>query len=246
MAVLRPVGRRTIIMTGTQFYPPLEERTNIVTHAIGLVLSVLGLLLMLLRAGDTGDVLRVVSAAIFGGGLIALYTASTLYHSARDTKIRSRLRINDHASIYLLIAGTYTPITLVTLNGWIGWTIFGVTWGMALTGVILKLFFTGRYQLLSTLMYVFMGWIIIFAIKPLMNKLPSEGFAWLVAGGIAYTTGAVLYSIKKIHFNHAIFHLFVLLGSFCHFMMVYSYVLPRDVAASDPVAHKVVADLPQR
>jgi len=216
--------------------------TNIISHAIGLLLSIVGLLLMLLRAGDSGDVLRIVSAAIFGIGLIALYLASTLYHSAKDPKARSRLRVNDHATIYVLIAGTYTPITLVTLNGWVGWTLFGITWGMALTGVTLKLFFTGRYGLLSTLMYVFMGWIIIFAIKPLMDNMPSAGLAWLVAGGVAYTTGAILYSIKKIHFNHAIFHLFVLLGSFCHFVAVYSYVLPPDVTVANRVAYDVMAD----
>jgi len=230
----------------TNHYSPAEEMTNVVSHAIGLLLSVVGLLLMLLRAGGTGDVLRIVSAAIFGAGLIALYAASTFYHGARDPKVRSRLRVNDHASIYLLIAGTYTPIALVTLNGWVGWTIFGVTWSMAVTGVIVKLFFTGRYHLLSTLMYVFMGWIIIFAIKPLMSNMPSAGLAWLVAGGVAYTVGAILYSIEKIHFNHAIFHLFVLLGSFCHFIAVYSYVLPPDAAANDRVAYAVVADLPHR
>jgi hemolysin III len=206
-------------------YSPAEEMTNVISHAVGLLLSIVGLLLMLLRAGDSGDVLRVISAAIFGAGLIALYAASTLYHSAKDPKARSRLRVNDHATIYILIAGTYTPITLVTLNGWIGWTLFGITWAMALTGVVLKLFFTGRYHLLSTLMYVFMGWIIIFAVKPLMDSLPVAGLVWLLAGGIAYTTGAILYSIEKIHFNHAIFHLFVLLGSFCHFVAVYDYVL---------------------
>lgn len=199
--------------------------TNVISHAVGLLLSIVGLLLMLLRAGGSGDVLRIISAAIFGAGLIALYAASTLYHSAKDPKTRSRLRVNDHATIYILIAGTYTPITLVTLNGWIGWTLFGITWAMALTGVVLKLFFTGRYHLLSTLMYVFMGWIIIFAVKPLMDSLPFAGLAWLLAGGIAYTTGAILYSIEKIHFNHAVFHLFVLLGSFCHFVAVYDYVL---------------------
>jgi hemolysin III len=213
-------------MYDTQHYSPLEERTNIISHAIGLVLSCIALLLMLVRAGRSGEVLPIVSAAIFGISLIALYTASTLYHSARDPKVRSRLRINDHATIYILIAGTYTPFTLITLHGWIGWTIFGISWGMALTGVILKLFFTGKYHLLSTLMYVCMGWIIIFAIKPLINNLPSAGVTWLFAGGVAYTTGAVLYSIEKLHFNHAIFHLFVLLGSACHFVAVYFYVLP--------------------
>jgi hemolysin III len=212
-------------MDGTQHYSPREEMTNIISHAVGLVLSIVALLLMLIRASESGNFLHIVSAAIFGASLIALYAASTLYHSAKDPKVRSRLRINDHATIYILIAGTYTPFTLITLNGWVGWTIFGVSWGMAIAGVVLKLFFTGKYNVLSTLMYIFMGWIIIFAVKPLINSLSSEGLFWLVAGGVAYTTGAVIYSIKKIKFNHAIFHLFVLLGSFCHFISVYFYVL---------------------
>ena len=213
-------------MDTTNHYSPLEEKTNIVSHAIGLGLSIIALLLMLLRASGSGNMLHIISAGIFGVSLIALYAASTFYHSAKDPKKRARLRINDHATIYILIAGTYTPFTLVTLNGWVGWTIFGISWGMAISGVILKLFFTGRYNVLSTLMYVFMGWIIIFAFKPLVNSLAPDGLFWLVAGGVAYTTGAVIYSIKMIPFNHAIFHLFVLLGSFCHFVSVYFYVLP--------------------
>ena len=213
-------------MDTTNHYSPLEEKTNIISHVIGLVLSVIALLLMLFRASTSGSILHIISAGIFGASLIALYAASTFYHSAKDPKRRARLRVNDHATIYILIAGTYTPFTLITLHGWVGWTIFGVSWGMAASGVILKLFFTGRFNALSTLMYVFMGWIIIFAIKPLVNSLSSEGLFWLVAGGVAYTVGAVIYSIKKIHFNHAIFHLFVLLGSFCHFVSVYFYVLP--------------------
>lgn len=214
-------------MHTSNHYSAAEEMTNIVSHAAGLILSVVALVLMLVRASASGDALSIVSAAIFGASLIALYAASTFYHGARDPVVRARLRINDHATIYILIAGTYTPFTLVTLNGWVGWTIFGITWGMALTGVILKLFYTGRYNLLSTLMYVFMGWIIIFAIKPLIESLPTAGMYWLFAGGIAYTTGAILYSIKKISFNHAIFHLFVLLGSACHFVAVYDYVLTK-------------------
>ncbi len=209
----------------TKHYSPLEEKTNIISHAIGLVLSIVALVLMLVRASQNGDVWYVVSAGIFGASLIALYAASTLYHSAKNPVRRVRLRIIDHATIYTLIAGTYTPFTLITLDGYAGWTIFGVSWGMAVSGVVLKLFFTGKYNVLSTLMYVFMGWIIIFAIKPLVNSLSAAGLYWLVAGGVAYTTGAVIYSIKKIKFNHAIFHLFVLLGSFCHFVSVYFYVL---------------------
>jgi len=212
-------------MDTTNHYSPLEEKTNIISHAIGLALSVVGTLLMLFRASGSGDILHIIGAGIFGASLIALYAASTLYHSAKDPKARARLRINDHATIYLLIAGTYTPFTLITLKGWIGWTVFGVSWGMAACGVVLKLFFTGRYNVLSTLMYVFMGWIIIFAIKPLVNSFSADGIFWLIAGGLAYTTGAVIYSIKKIPFNHAIFHMFVLLGSFCHFISVYVYVL---------------------
>jgi len=211
-----------------QFYPPLEEKINISSHAFGLVLSIIGLVLLVTRASLFGDVWHVVSFSIFGASLITLYAASTVYHSRTNPVIRSRLRVVDHASIYVLIAGTYTPFTLVTLNGSTGWLIFGISWGMALTGITLKLFFTGRYKLLSTSMYVFMGWLIIFAIKPLITNLSSDGLYWLVAGGLAYTLGAILYGIKKISFNHAIFHVFVLLGSFCHFVAVYFYVLPHS------------------
>jgi hemolysin III len=207
-------------------YSPLEERINIGSHALGLVLSLLGTAMLLVRAASHGDVLDVVGAGIFGASLIVLYAASTGYHSATTPALRGRLRILDHASIYVLIAGTYTPLTLVTLNGNVGFLIFGIVWAMALTGVILKLFFTGRFNLVSTAMYVFMGWMIVFAIKPLVNSLAWDGLMWLVAGGLVYTTGAVLYSVKKIPLNHAFFHLFVLLGSACHFVAVYGYVLP--------------------
>jgi len=209
-----------------QHYSPLEERTNVISHAVGFILGIVGLVLMVVRASLYGNAWHIVGVSIFGASLVCLYAASTIYHSSKDPKIRARLRVVDHATIYVLIAGTYTPFTLITLNGWVGWVIFGITWGMALTGIILKLFFTGRYNLLSTLMYVFMGWIVIFAIKPLINNLSADGLFWLMAGGVAYTVGAILYGIKKIRFNHAIFHLFVLLGSLCHFLCVYWYVLP--------------------
>jgi len=215
-------------MDGLKFYTPLEEKTNIISHAIGLLLSVVALVLLVIRASQYGNVLHIVSASIFGASLIALYAASTFYHSAKDPKTRTRLRIVDHATIYILIAGTYTPLTLVTLNGMTGWVIFGTSWAMAVSGIILKLFFTGRFNALSTLLYIFMGWIIVFAITPLINNLSAQGLFWLFAGGVAYTTGAVIYSIKKIKFNHAIFHMFVLLGSFCHFISVYCYVLLRN------------------
>lgn len=211
---------------GIEFYSPIEEKINIISHAIGLMLSIVALVLLVRHASLHGNVWHVVSFAIFGASLISLYAASTLYHSAKKPELRCRLRVFDHAAIYVLIAGTYTPFTLITLNGATAWVIFGVSWGLALIGIILKLFFTGKYHLISTLMYVFMGWIIIFAIKPLITNLSSDGLFWLVAGGIAYTTGAILYGIKKIKFNHAIFHLFVLMGSVSHFISVYFYVLP--------------------
>jgi len=213
-------------MSTVKHYSPAEEKTNIISHAIGLVLSIVALVLMVVRASLYGDVLHLASVSIFGVSLIALYMASTFYHSAKDAVKRTRLRIIDHATIYVLIAGTYTPLTLIALGGTVGWVIFGVSWGMAFIGISLKVFFTGKFDLVSTLMYVFMGWIIVFAIKPLMDNMSSEGLFWLFAGGVAYTTGAIIYSIRKVPFNHAIFHLFVLLGSFCHFLSVYFYVLP--------------------
>jgi len=215
----------------TQHYSALEEKTNIISHALGLILSVIALLLMLVRASQYGNIWHIVSVSIFGVSLITLYAASTFYHSAKDPRRRARLRVIDHATIYTLIAGTYTPFTLVVLHGSVGWMVFGASWAMAITGITLKLFFTGRFNILSTMMYVFMGWIIVFAITPLIESLSTEGLFWLFAGGVAYTTGAILYSIKKIKFNHAIFHMFVLLGSACHFVSVYFYVLPNSVGA---------------
>ena len=212
----------------TSYYPPLEEKINIVSHVAGLVFGCVALVLLVTRASLHGNAWHVVSFSIFGASLIFLYAASAVYHSAKNPVLRNRLRVVDHASIYALIAGTYTPFALVTLNGPTGWVIFGIIWGLALSGIILKLFFTGKYHLVSTLMYVFMGWIIIFAIKPLINNLSSEGLFWLFAGGMAYTIGAILYSIKKIKFNHAIFHVFVLIGSASHFVSVYFYVLPSE------------------
>ncbi len=212
---------------GIKYYSPKEEKINIISHAVGVVLSSIALALLLKHATQHGNIWHIISSGIYGVSLIALYAASSLYHSARKPRLRKKLRIVDHASIYLLIAGTYTPFTLITLKGITGWAIFTISWGLAFTGIILKLFFTGRYKLLSTLMYVFMGWMIVFAIKPLVNNLSLYGLIWLVTGGMVYTIGAVLYSIKKIKFNHALFHILVLVGSGCHFMSVFFYVLPH-------------------
>ena len=209
-------------------YSSIEETINIGSHAIGFILSIVALVFLVAHANMYGNVIHIISFSVFGISLVTLYAASTIYHSAIDLQLRARLRIVDHASIYILIAGTYTPFTLITLSGTTGWTIFGISWGMAFIGIVLKLFFTGRFDLISTFMYVFMGWIIVFALDPLISNLSYDGLIWLVAGGIAYTIGAVLYSIKKIRFNHATFHIFVLIGSFCHFVSVFFYVIPNE------------------
>jgi len=213
-------------MTGHQHYTQAEERANIYSHAFGIAVSVVALVVMIIKANEYGNIRDLVSVAIFGLSMIALYTSSTLYHSATDQNKRARYRVIDHAMIYVLIAGTYTPLTLIALGGIIGWVIFAVSWTMAATGIILKLFFTGRFDALSTALYVLMGWIIVAALEPLRVNLRGDGLTWLFAGGVAYTTGALLYSIKAIKFNHAIFHFFVLLGSLCHFVSVYFFVLP--------------------
>lgn len=206
-------------------YSRAEEMLNVTSHAVGFLLSIAASVALIERALTLGNVLFLISFSIFGFSLLFLYGSSTMYHSTKNASRRSKLRILDHASIYVLIAGTYTPFTLITLQGAAGWMIFGVSWTMALTGITLKFFFTGKYKLLSTLMYVFMGWLILFAVGPLAKEMSSAGLNWLVAGGLAYTLGAALYSIKKIPFNHAIFHAFVLLGSSCHFMAVYFHVV---------------------
>lgn len=209
----------------TVYYSPLEEKLNVISHGIGILLGGIALVFLLLHAIQHGKAIHIVSFAIYGFSIIVLYLASTLYHKATKPLARNRLQIFDHAAIYLLIAGTYTPFALITLEGTTGWIIFGTVWAFAAVGITLKLFFTGKFDKLSTLMYVFMGWIIVFAIKPLMANLSSEGLYWLFLGGAAYTIGAILYSIQRLPFNHAIFHVFVLAGSIFHFIAVYWYVL---------------------
>jgi hemolysin III len=209
-----------------KYYDSKEEKLNVISHAFGLILSVIALVLLVVFSSLNGSYLHIVSFTIYGVSLIVLYSSSTFYHYSQTPKLRQRLNIFDHAAIYVLIAGTYTPFTLVVLDGWVGWTIFGISWGLALLGIILKLFFTGKYDKISTIAYVLMGWLIIFAIKPLINNLSFQGLIWLFGGGLSYTVGAILYSINGVKYNHAIFHIFVLLGSFCHFIAVFFYVLP--------------------
>ena len=210
--------------TNIQFYSPTEEKLNIWSHAFGIFLSIIALVLLIIKAVQQDNIWMMISFPIFGVSLILLYLASTLYHASKEPQKRFKLKVFDHAAIYVLIAGSYTPFTLVSLNGETGWLIFSMVWVMAFTGIILKLFFTGKFKIVSTAMYVLMGWLIVFYFQDLTSSLHEKGVFYLILGGVLYTIGAILYSIKKIKFNHAIFHFFVLAGSFCHFLSIYLYV----------------------
>lgn len=203
-------------------YSVKEEKLNVISHGLGLLLSSIAFPFLVYKALDFEGFWQPLSFIIYGLSMIVLYAASTFYHAARDPKKRRKLNIFDHAAIYVLIAGSYSPFCLVGLNSDLGWYMFLFVWLFALIGIILKLFFTGRFDKVSTAMYLLMGWQVMFFIKPLMNSISSENFYYLVAGGIFYSIGAVLYSIKKMPYNHAIFHVFVLLGSFSHFLGIYN------------------------
>jgi len=206
-----------------------EERVNVISHGIGLLLSIIALFFLIYKSVKYGSDYHIFSAVVFGISLILLYTASTLYHNSTKEKLRKRLNVFDHASIFILIAGSYTPFLLISLRGTLGWRFFIFIWIVAFIGVVLKLFFFGKYSILSTIMYVLMGWVIVFVIKTLINSMGINGVYWLFAGGILYTIGAIIYSINKIKMNHAIFHIFVLLGSISHFISIYFYVLPNKI-----------------
>lgn len=201
-------------------YSLKEEIANSITHGIGAGLSVAGLTLLVVLAAIYGDVWRIVSFSIFGSTLVILYLASTLYHSFQNPRVKRVLRVLDHASIYLLIAGSYTPFLLVSMRGVWGWTMFGVVWGLALMGVTFKVFFIGRYEVLATAAYVLMGWLCVIAFKEMLVSVPPGGVTFLIIGGVVYTVGVIFYAWHKLPYNHAIWHLFVLGGSICHFFAV--------------------------
>lgn len=204
----------------------LAEIANAMTHGIGLLLSVAGLVVLVVLARQRASALHVVACSIYGGTLIILYLASTLYHSLSSTRAGHVLRVIDHSAIYLLIAGTYTPFALVNLRGAWGWSILGVIWALAFVGILFKAFHTGRFRIVSSAIYLAMGWMSLIAIRPLLAAVPPGGILWLVAGGVCYTGGVVFYVWKSLKFHHAIWHLFVLAGSLCHFMAVLFYSLP--------------------
>ena len=206
----------------------IEEVANSVTHGIGLFLSIAGLVILVVLAKIHGDIWRIVSFSIYGGSLIILYAASTLYHSFYFSSghINYIFKIIDHSAIYLLIAGTYTPFTLVSLRGPWGWTFFGAIWGLALAGIMFKVFFVKRFLILSTVTYLTMGWLAVIAAYPILKKIPLGGIGWLVMGGILYSVGVIFHLFDKLPFHHAIWHLFVLGGSICHYFAILFYVLP--------------------
>ena len=203
-------------------YSKNEERLNVLSHGLGLALSIVAFPFLILKSLDYAGFWEISSFIIYGLSMMILYAASTFYHAEKNPKRRRKLNIFDHAAIYLLIAGSYSPFCIVGLDSNLGWYMFLFVWLFASIGVILKLFFTGKFEKISTAMYLLMGWQVMFFIRPLMNSLSEEGFQMLVAGGVFYSVGAILYSIQKIPFNHAIFHVFVLLGSFCHFVSIYN------------------------
>lgn len=211
--------------TSLPTYSSLEEWANSLTHGLGVLLSIAGLTVLVAFASVQGDPWKVVSASIFGATLFMLYSASTLYHAIQHQKARYALRLFDHISILFLIAGTYTPFTLVTLNGPWGWSLFGVVWGLTVIGTIVHLTQLRRFHWVMVGLYLVMGWSVLAAFAPLKDALPPSGLGMLIAGGLSYTLGVVFYGMNRLPFNHAIWHLFVLAGSILHFFTVLFYVI---------------------
>ncbi|MFO7838207.1 MAG: hemolysin III family protein [Desulfosalsimonadaceae bacterium] len=206
-----------------------EELANSLTHGLGAALSIAALVTLLLYSANYQDPWRAVGFSIYGAALFLLYLASTLYHSFSDKKIKSCFRLLDHSSIFILIAGTYTPVTLIAMRGPWGWTLFGLIWGLAAAGVLFKLFFTGRFQRLSLGFYAAMGWIALIAIQPMLVMLPTGLLLWIIAGGLFYTFGTGFYVWKSLPYHHAVWHVFVLAGSIAHFSGIL-YYLSRPAA----------------
>lgn len=203
-----------------------EELVNVITHGIGAALGIAGLGALMVGAWRHSDAWRTVSFIIYGATLVLLYLASTFYHGARSPRVKRLLQFFDHTAIYLLIAGTYTPFALVSLRGSWGWTMFGLIWGLAMTGILLNVFFFGRLGFISTILYLLMGWLVVVAIKPVIDAVSVRGLVWLIAGGLSYTVGVVFYAWHRLPYAHSIWHLFVLAGSVFHYFAIFFYVLP--------------------
>lgn len=208
---------------------PVEEIANTVTHGFGLFLSIIGFIILVWLASVNGDVWHITGSVIYGSSLVILYAASTFYHGATSPKLKQTLQIVDHCCIYLLIAGSYTPITLIVLRGAFGQGLFAFVWAFAVAGILLKVFFGKRFMIASVFSYLLMGWIGVVAIQPLFAALGFMPIALIVAGGIAYSLGVIFFAWKGFRHHHAIWHLFVLAGSICHFLAIAIYVIPYAV-----------------
>ncbi|KGP92096.1 hemolysin D [Pontibacillus chungwhensis BH030062] len=209
----------------THTYTRREEIVNAVTHGIGVLLSIAALVLLVVNASINGNAWHIVSVSIYGATMIFLYLSSTMVHGMPEGKWKDLFEIFDHAAIYLFIAGTYTPLLLVVLRGTLGWTLFGIVWGIAIFGVVFKFFFVKKFVVLSTVFYVLMGWIIVLAWNPLATKLAFGGLVLLVVGGVLYSVGTIFYVWRSFTFHHAVWHLFVLAGSAMHFFTIFFYVI---------------------
>ena len=198
---------------------------NAITHGVGAALALAGAVVLVVRAARGGPWL-IVSCSIYAATLVLVYVCSTLYHSLVRTRARHVFQILDHASIYLLIAGTYTPFTLIALRGRLGWFIFGVEWTLAVAGIVFKSFAVGKYEVASALVYLFQGWFVVFAVLPLFHAIGWGGIAWMGAGGLAYTLGIVFFALDRLRYFHATWHVFVLAGSVAHFFAILFYVVP--------------------
>ncbi|MEO0233921.1 MAG: hemolysin III family protein [candidate division WOR-3 bacterium] len=202
----------------------IEEIFNSVTHGLGFLLSITGLVLCVIFSVKVKNVYAIVSSSIYGASLILLYISSTLYHSFPEGNVKKIFKFFDHTSIYILIAGTYTPFTLLPLRGPLGWTIFGVIWGLALFGIVFKTFFINKTDIISTIIYILMGWMIVIAIKQVYLSVPKISFIFLVIGGISYTIGTIFYILDRLFFFHIVWHIFVLIGSITHFFSIFLYI----------------------
>ncbi len=203
----------------------IEEIWHAITHGVGLALSIAALTIMVAYSSQSGSVISVLASILFGTTLIILYGSSTLYHAITHHDIKKRFQQFDHASIYILIAGSYTHVTLISLGNTLGYTLFGVVWGTSLIGIYLKFAYPGRFEKLSLILYLLLGWMIVIAVKPLMGVMAPGGLWLLLSGGLLYTFGVIFYVWDNLPFNHTIWHLFVMGGSICHFLMVVLYVI---------------------
>jgi hemolysin III len=200
-----------------------EEIANSVSHGVGLLAALAAAPVLVLSAVQHDGAARIAGASVFAATMVLLYLTSTLYHALPGNRAKRVFQVLDHAAIFLMIAGTYTPFTLGMLRGTWGWTLFGLVWGLALAGVVLTVVGGVRYPKLTTGLYLAMGWLILIAVKPLWLRMPSEGLFWLLAGGIAYTAGVAFYAAKRVRYSHFIWHLFVIAGTACHFIAVLRY-----------------------